>query len=115
MSSGTGPITRKRTHSLEQGGERAGSDINAKKPRVASQPSSSRRKRKKRTVPVVEDIDGSTKSHDDGADPMSAQVQRRDCRRGKPRRVESDEDDISTVLGSMPRSQMASRVCHFIA
>jgi hypothetical protein len=114
MSSRAVPMSRKRTHSLEQGGERAGSDINAKKPRVSSEPSSTRKKKRcrKRNVPVVEGIAGSTRSHDNGAEPISAEVQRRGGRRGKPKRmVESDEEDNSIVLGSIPRSQMTKEVC----
>lgn len=111
MSSGVVTMSRKRTHSLEQGGERAGSDVNTKKPRVSSKGSTGRKKKRKRTVPVVEDIAGSssTRSHDDGAGPMSAEVQHRGGRRGKPRRVaESDEEDN----GSTPHSQMTQKVCY---
>lgn len=117
MSSGATSINRKRTHSLEQGGERAGSDINAKKPRVSSEAPPNRKKRrgkKKRTAPVVDDIAGSssTRSHDGGAELMSPDVQRHGGRRGKSRRVaESDEEeDISAIPGPTLRSRVAYKV-----
>ena len=118
MSSGAVTASRKRNHSLEQAGERAGSDLNAKKPRVSSEASSNQKKKRKRrrNLPVVEGIAGSTRSHDDGAEPISAEVRRRDDHRGKPRRVvESDEEDIGIVPVSMPRSRVTRKVCHTMA
>lgn len=117
MSSRAVSMGRKRTHSVEQGGERANSDINAKKPRVSSEAAARKKRRvKKRNVPVVEGMAGSTRSHDDGTEPMSAEVRRRGGHRGKPRRVvESDEEDNSIVLGSIPRSQMTQEVCRTLA
>jgi hypothetical protein len=121
MSSGATQVNRKRSHSLEQGGERVGSDINAKKPRVSSEASSNRsvkkkRGKKKRTVPVVEDIAGSssTRSHDDGAELMSPEIQRRGGQRGKPRRVvESDEEEDANMVPWTPiRSQTVQKVSH---
>ena len=117
-SSGAMPMTRKRTHSLEQGGDRADPDINAKKPRVSSEAPSSRttrkKRKKKRTVPVVEDIAGpsSTRSHDGGTESMTFDIQRRGGRHGKPRRVaDSDEEDSSIVSGPTSDSQMSPKVC----
>ena len=119
MSSGVTSMTRKRTHSLEQGGERPGSDMNAKKPRVSSEAPPNRRKRKgkkKRALPVVDDIAGSSsaKSHDGGAEPMSHEVQRRGGHRGGSRRVieSDDEEDISIVPGSTSCSPMTQEVCY---
>jgi len=117
MSSGATSLNRKRTHSLERGGERPGSDISAKKPRISPEASSNRsakkKRGKKRTVSVVEDIAGSARSHNDGAEPMTPGVQRRGGHRRKPRRVvESDEEeDADIVLESTPHSQMTEKVC----
>lgn len=119
MSSGATLLSRKRTHSLEQGGDRSGPDINTKKPRTSSEaPSNRTRKRKqakkKRNVPVVEDIAGSssTRSHNDGAELMSPEVQHRGGCRRKPRRmVESDDEDASIIPGPASRSQVTQKVC----
>lgn len=119
MSSGATSLSRKRTHSSEQVGERSGPDLNTKKPRTSSEapsnrPARKKRARKKRTVPVVEDIAGSssTGSHGDGAEPMSPRVQHRGVSRGKPRRVvESDEEDANIVPGPTPRLLVAQKVC----
>ena len=99
MSSGATPLSRKRTHSFEQGGERSVSDINAKKPRTSSETPATRlrkKRRKKRAVPVVEDIAGSssTRSHSDGTELMSPPVQHcGDHHRRSRRVVESDEEE----------------------
>lgn len=117
MSSGATSLNRKRTHSLERGGERPGSDINAKKPRISPEAPSSRSGKKKRgkrrTVPVVEDIAGSARSHNDGAELMTPGVQHRGGHRQKPRRVveNDDEEDANIVIESTPHSQLAKKVC----
>ena len=110
MSSGATPLSKKRTHSSEQGGERSGPDINAKKPRTSSETPSSRPRRKrtrKRAVPVVEDIAGSSsiRSHNDGAELMTPEVRRYGGHHRKPRRVvESDEED--TNIAPWPTQQV---------
>lgn len=118
MSSGATPLSRKRTHSFEQGGERSVPDTNAKKPRIPSETPSSRlkkkRRAKKRNLPVVEDIagSGSTRSHNGGAELMSPEAQHRGGHRGKPRRVvESDEEeDANFTPWQTPHSQMTQGV-----
>ena len=119
MSSSATPPSRKRTHSLEQGGERSALDLHTKKPRISSEATSSRSKKKKRTkkrtVPAFEDIAGSSsaRSHTDGAELMSPRVQCRGGHRGKPRRaVESDEEeDANVIFWSTPHSQVTQKVC----
>ena len=119
MSSGATPLNRKRTHSLERGGERSVVDINAKKPRISSEAPSSRsgkkRRTKKRVVPAVGDIAGSSSTRIyDGAEIMSPQVQHRNGHRGKHRRVveSDDEEDANIVPWPTPHSQVTQKVCH---
>ena len=119
MPSDATPLSRKRTHSLEQGGERSAVDINTKKPRISSEAPSSRsgtkKRTKKRTVLAAEDIAGSSsaRSHNDGAELMSPQGQHCGGRRGKPRRVmESDEEEDANIAPwPTPHPQVTQKVC----
>jgi len=125
MSSGATPLSRKRTHSLERGGERSFADINAKKPRISSEAPSSRagkkrRAKKKRAVPAVEDTaeSSSTRSHNNGTELMSPQVQYRGGHRGKQRRVveSDDEEDANIAPWPTPHSQVTQKVrCSMLA
>lgn len=67
-------------------------------------------------MPTVENIadSGSTRSHNDGAELMNPQAQRRSARRGKPRRmVESDDDEDANIAPwSTPHSQTTGEVCY---